>query len=301
MTGSGILQQAIDVKKSSKKAATHFALCNGNKIRYLIDLHGGKRRLSGNIATYSRKLGLLMKMINFLPFGVLEVGKLGYFAEARLHPEIERQKETTRTASWNVIVGTYDEKQKLVLQCFNKSGEAVFVKIGNQITAPEMETEIHFLSEGRLYQNFDLPVLLGSSMMSEINSFNIQITKEFHGEKVEPVLTDDIIKIYKELSTEKKEIKGVVYERSHGDFTPWNLKKRNGRYTLFDWEHTGFRSIGYDLMHYVMTIEIALNGRSLLYAYESGIKKIQRYIPDFKVERDVIIAEYKETIKELKY
>lgn len=301
MADLGILQQAVDIKECSQKTATHFALCNGNRIRYLIALSGGKRRLSRNISTYSNKLELLMKLLNFLPFAVLKLGKLGYFVEAKLHPAIEQQRKTTRTVSWNVIVGTYDEKQKLVIQCFDKTGDAVFMKVGNQATAVEMDTEMRFLSEGRKYKSFDLPVLLGSSLMSESNPFNIQMTKEFRGEKVNPVLTDDIIRMYRELSAEKKKINGVVYERSHGDFTPWNLKKMNGRYTLFDWEHTGFRSFGYDLMHYTMTIEIALNGSSLLKAYEAGIKEIQKYIPDFKVDRNAILAKYREIIKELEY
>lgn len=301
MSDSGILQQAVKIEKVNKERASHFALCNGDQIRYLIAFDGGKKRLSGNIATYSSKLGLLMKLLVYIPFPMLNTMKLGYYVRVTLHPAIEGELQELKPDAWNMIVGTYDEKQKLVLQCFNKTGEAVFVKIGNQATVTEMETEIQFLSEGRAYQNFDLPVLLGSSMMSETAPFNIQITKEFHGEKVEPVLTDDIIRIYKELSTEKRVINGVVCERSHGDFTPWNLKKLNGRYTLFDWEHTGFRSFGYDLMHYMMTIEIALSGQSLSNAYESAVKEIHKHIPDFKVDRDIIIAEYRETIKELEY
>ena len=301
MSDSGILSQAIQIHKTNKKNATHFALSNGNRLRYLIDLSGGKERLSRNISTYSKKLNLLMKLINFIPFSLLKKGKLGYFVNAKLHPVIEECRRSTNKSNWNMIIGTYDEKQKLVLQCFNHTGEAVFVKIGNSATDTEMNTEIRFLSEGRKYKSFDLPVLLGSSLMSESNPFNIQMTKEFRGEKVNPVLTDDIIRMYRELSAEKKKINGVVYERSHGDFTPWNLKKMNGRYTLFDWEHTGFRSFGYDLMHYTMTIEIALNGSSLLKAYEAGIKEIQKYIPDFKVDRNAILAKYREIIKELEY
>lgn len=45
MSNSGILQQAVKIKRVNRKQATHFALCNGDKIRYLIALKGGKKRL----------------------------------------------------------------------------------------------------------------------------------------------------------------------------------------------------------------------------------------------------------------
>lgn len=301
MADSRILQQAINIKICSKKTATHFALCNGDRIRYLIALKGGKKRLSKNISTYSNKLGLLMKLLVFLPYDVLKSAKLGYFVEASLHPVIEQQRKTTGTALWNVIVGTYDEKQKLVLQCFDKAKDAIFIKIGNQSSVVEMNTEIDFLSEDRHYQSFDMPTLLNCCRMSENNPFNIQITKEFCGVKVEPVLTEDIVRIYHELSSEKKQINGTIYERSHGDFTPWNMKKLDGRITLFDWEHCGFRSQGYDLMHYMMSIAIALNGINLEEAYDNGIQEIKKFIPDFRADKVKILEDYKETIRELKY
>ena len=46
---------------------------------------------------------------------------------------------------------------------------------------------------------------------------------EFVGDKVEPILTQEIVEIYEELSKDKKN--GLEF--SHGDFAPWNLK-RNG-------------------------------------------------------------------------
>lgn len=301
MNGSGILRQAIEIKKVHKKNATHFVLCNGDRIRYIIDINDGKRRLSGNISTYSSKLSLLMKMLNLLPLSVFWVGRLGYFANVGLHIAVEQQRKATGTNAWNVIVGTYDEKQKIVLQCFNKIGEATFIKIGNKATKTEMNTEIQFLREGRKYETFDLPVLMGSSLISQTNPFNIQITKEFHGVKAIPILTEEIVKIYEEVSSEKKEVNGMIYERSHGDFTPWNLKKLDGRYTLFDWEYTGFRTHGYDLMHFVMTIEIALNGRNISEAFEKALNEIRCFKPDFEVDRNATIIEYKKVIKELEY
>lgn len=301
MSDSGILQQALKIEKVNRKQATHFALCNGDKIRYLIALDGGKKRLSKNISTYSGKLGLLMRLIESIPFSVLMIGKLGYYVRADLHSAIESQRKKTGTEHWNVIVGTYDEKQKLVMQCFNQNGDAIFIKIGNRATDEEMHKEITFLREGRRYKIFDFPEMLTYCFMDKDNPFNIQVTKEFHGEKVDPTLTKDIVDIYQELSSEKKVMDGITYEKSHGDFTPWNLKKGDSRYVLFDWEHIGFKTPGYDLMHYVMTIEIALNGKSLTEAYDIAVKQVQNFIPDFNVNKNMVLAEYRKTIKELDY
>lgn len=301
MSDSGILWQALKIERVNRKYATHFALCNGDKIRYLIALDGGKKRLSKNISTYSSKLGLLMRLIEFIPFSVMIIVRLGYFVKANLHPVIESQRKNTGTEYWNVIVGTYDEKQKLVLQCFDQGGDSIFIKIGNQATDEEMHNEIAFLGESRHYKTFDLPEMIGHCFIDKEKPFNIQVTREFQGEKVEPILKKDIVKIYQELSSEKNVIDGIIYERSHGDFTPWNLKKGKFVYVLFDWEHTGFRTPGYDLMHYVMTIEIALNGKNLAEAYDIAIKQIQNFIPDFNVDKNMILTEYRKTIKELEY
>ena len=69
-------------------------------------------------------------------------------------------------------------------------------------------------------------------------------------DKVEPELTEDIVRIYEELAGQKKVIDGVECEFSHGDFAPWNIKKNGKQYTVFDWEHCGYRMKGFDLIHY---------------------------------------------------
>ena len=118
MKDSGILQQAVEIEKVKRKQASHFALCNGGRIRYLIAIDGGSKRLSDNISTYSNKLGLLMKLLRYLPFAFLKEIKLGYYVNATLHPAIEEEVQQRHPDAWNMIVGTYDEKQKLVLQCY---------------------------------------------------------------------------------------------------------------------------------------------------------------------------------------
>lgn len=222
MQDSNIVSQVMKIENTNRKLATHFALCSGLHLRYLIDLDGGAKRLSENISTYSKKLSLLMQFINIIPFPILNLMKLGYFVKAELNKEVETCRQNIQKKHWNMIVGTYDEKQKIVLQCFNTSENADFIKIGNAATEKEMNAEISFLQQKRVYSTFDIPQLLGSISRADGATFNIQITKEFVGDKVEPILTQEIVEIYEELSKDKKN--GLEF--SHGDFAPWKLKKK---------------------------------------------------------------------------
>lgn len=296
---SGILEQALKIEKTKKKNASHFVLCNGDKIRYII-APAGKKRLSQNISTYSGKLGLLMKYLNYIPFWMLEKAQLGYFAKIELHSEIEKAFKQTSKSVWNMIVGTYDEKQKLVMQCFgNDTEDAIFIKIGNSATVKEMIAEMDFLGKRGAYRTFEIPELVSAIKAGGGNPFNLQLTREFKGEKVEPVLTEDIVEIYKEISAIKFGEQPAGYEFSHGDFAPWNIKKTGNRYTVFDWEQCGYRMAGYDIMHYVTVIGVALNNLSFEDAYESGIKEIRKYIPEFEIDKEAFLNEFRRLITQL--
>lgn len=293
MSSSGILQQVAKIEKSKKRNATHFALCKGENIRYLIALDGGKKKISLNIATYSSKLSLLMKMLDYLPFQILSYIGMGYFCKVILHEEVLKQFLITKSESWNMIVGTYDEKQKVVLQCFSKKNQlTVFIKVGNTASEGEMITEIEFLSVMHNYQNFAIPEILGYQLRNERCPFNILITKEFFGDKVEPVLTEDIINIYREIAGDTIVINGIEYEFSHGDFAPWNIKKYGDRYTVFDWEHCGMRIRGFDLMHFATIIEIVINGKSLCDAFDIALQKIITLRPNFSINKHNFMEEF---------
>lgn len=300
MSDSGILQQAVKIKRVNRKQATHFALCNSDKIRYLIAMKGGKKRLSDNISTYSGKLGLLMKLLNYLPFAVLKNIKLGYYVRVELSPVIKNEVQRLNSDAWNMIVGTYDEKQKLVLQCYRKDKLlADFIKVGNKATEKEMLAEIEFLNEKHSYQSFEIPVILGSRILNSDCPFNLQITEEFVGDKVEPELTEDIVRIYEELSGQKKVIDGVECEFSHGDFAPWNIKKNGKQYTVFDWEHCGYRMKGFDLMHYATIVEMVIHGKTLEDAFGQGLKNIHIFEPGFSVDKKVFWDEFRRLRKQI--
>ena len=299
MKDSGILQQAVEVEKVKSKQASHFALCNCGRIRYLIAIDGGRKRLSDNISTYSNKLGLLMKLLRYLPFAFLKKIKLGYYVKATLHPAIEEVQQCNPDA-WNMIVGTYDEKQKLVLQCYSRNNPlSTFVKIGNWATEKEMRTEIDFLNTRHNFSSFSIPTILGSKEKSADCPFNILTTKEFVGEKVEPELTADIVRVYKEIAGNKKVVDGVKYEFSHGDFAPWNIKKNGNQYTVFDWEHCGDRIEGFDLMHYATIVEVVARGKTIEEAYLSGLENINVFEPSFTIDRKAFLDEFTRLRKQI--
>lgn len=300
MSDSGILQQAIKIEKVHRMQSSHFVLCNGDKIRYLIAINGGKKRLSSNISTYSSKLGLLMKLLNYLPFAVLKKMKLGDYVKATLHPTIEEEAQKLHPDAWNLIVGTYDEKQKLVMQCYSKNNPlATFIKIGNETTQKEMQAEIDFLKMKHTYRSFTIPVILASKKKSVDCPFNLQITREFVGGKVKPELTIDIVKIYREIAAQTKLIDGVEREFSHGDFAPWNIKKNGNQYIVFDWEHCGYRVKGFDLMHYATIIEMVIHGKSLENAFAEGLKNINKIEPDFIINKEEFLNEFEHLRKQI--
>ncbi|MCD8096233.1 MAG: hypothetical protein LUE12_08925 [Ruminococcus sp.] len=291
---SGILDQALKIEKTKKKDASHFVLCNGDKIRYII-APAGKKRLSQNVSTYSGKLGLLMKYLNYIPSWMLEKAGMGYFAKIELHPEIEKAFKQTGKITWNMIVGTYDEKQKLVMQCFgNDEDDAVFIKIGNSATEKEMSAEMNFLGKPESYRTFEIPQLITAIKADDSNLFNLQLMREFKGEKVEPVLTEDIVEIYKEISAIKHEdvVTPKGYAFSHGDFAPWNIKRTGNSYTVFDWEQCGYRTVGFDLLHYMFSVNIRLRGMDRDIAYKTAIEEIHKYISGFEIPREDFLKEY---------
>ena len=291
---SGILVQALKIEKTKKNDSSHFVLCNGDKIRYII-APNGKKRLSKNISTYSGKLGLLMKYLNCIPFWMLVKAGIGYFAKIDLHPEIEKAFKQTGKSAWNMIIGTYDEKQKLVIQCFeNDADDAVFIKIGNSATEKEMAAEMGFLRMAEVYRTFEIPQIIAAIKADDGNPFNLQLTRDFKGEKVEPVLTEDIVDIYKEISAIKHEDDAIPngYAFSHGDFAPWNIKKTGNGYTVFDWEHCGIRLSGFDLMHYVVVSAIMINGIQEHDAFKQGLETIRNYINDYDLDEQDFFAEY---------
>lgn len=298
--GSGILREAIKITSCPKSEATHFAICHGCNIKFLVRLRHGIPHLKKTVAAYNKKLAILLRFLPFIPASILRIAGLGYFARISLHSSL---KEILHPPTdWNILVGTYDSAQKLVFQYFpQQSKSCLFVKVGNHGSANQMEQEIRFLKRAGEYKSFNLPNLRHSELISEGAPFNIQVTDEIEGEKIPPVLNKEIYQIAKEIAGEPTLIDGIPYTFSHGDFAPWNIRKKGSSYTVFDWEHCGMRPMGYDAAYFIIMSEIALNKRSFANAFEIASRQLQQFEPDLKLNRELIFQEFARTTKALSY
>ncbi len=296
--GSGILREAIKITSCPKSEATHFAICHGSNIKFLVRLRHGIPHLKKTVAAYNKKLAILLRFLPFIPASILRIAGLGYFARISLHSSL---KEILHPPTdWNILVGTYDSAQKLVFQYFpQQSKSCLFVKVGNHGSANQMEQEIRFLKRAGEYKSFNLPNLRHSELISEGAPFNIQVTDEIEGEKIPPVLNKEIYQIAKEIAGEPTLIDGIPHTFSHGDFAPWNIRKKGSSYTVFDWEHCGMRPEGYDLIYFGLMVEIALNHRNLDEAYELSVIHVRRYQPTLSLNKELILALFKKTTKTL--
>ena len=296
--GSGILREAIKIMTCPRSEATHFAICHGSHIKFLVQLKSGVSFLQRAAAPYNKKLLLLLRLFPYIPKYVLQAAGLGYFTRISLHPEV--QSVLPQTCECNILVGTYDSAQKLVFQCFtNKNTTCTFIKVGNHGSAEQMENEIQFLKESKPYQSFQIPHLDDYALISEGATFNIQVTDEFQGNKVPPILNAEIYQIAREIAGESTIIDGIPHAFSHGDFAPWNIRKSTAGYTVFDWEHCKLRPEGYDIAYFVIVSEIALHRRKFDDAFCIAIEQIRQFDSDFQIDKQLLRQEFEKSVKNL--
>lgn len=296
-TTSGIMEEAMQLRRCPAARATHFVLCKGSKLRYLIELRRGHIPLRRAIASYGGKLGLLVRLLRFIPYRLLSKTGLGYFAEVQLHPAVEEM--VPRGFTWNVLIGTYSNRQKLVFQCFgeNLSAPSAYIKVGNSRSEVQMQTEISFLRAPHNFRLISLPKLLGARLRDEKCPFNIMVTEEFTGEKVAAKLTPEIYALYQELSAEPRIIEGREMVRSHGDFAPWNIRRQGKHFMLFDWEFCGWRPRGYDIVHFLTIIGMNLQGKNFSDAFDAALAQVQTYEPDIRLDKESFYREYAELMQ----
>lgn len=282
---SPILSQVAEIEPCAPSCATHFALCNGRRLRYLISTDGGCRPLVRSVASYGGKLALLLRLLPLLPFRMLAAAHLGFFAKVRLHAAV--RDVLPQGLLWNMLVGTYDAKQKIVVQAFPAGGgDCHFVKIGGEATEAQMTAEMHFLQERpSRFHRVQLPELLAVFYRAEGAPFNIQITREFRGSKVPLLLTEYIVALYREIAGEPQLIDGMLCEFSHGDFVPWNLRRTDKGYIVFDWEHCGMKPCGYDLVYFGVVMRLACRAMTFDNAFDAALADIRRFIPTFTMEK----------------
>jgi hypothetical protein len=280
MIRSKIVDNVIPYRKSKRKAASHFLLCYGGKMKYFISMNNGKKRLVANKANYSILANFLFTIINFMPFWFLKILKLGNYVKASLNNEIDEFLKSNNLSlyNWNVLIGAYDNKQKVVIQLWKKDENSIYCKVGDISSYNELLSEIEFIKNETGLYSFFIPQLIGYQVIDSSHFYNILLTKEIRGRKVNPCLTEGIFHIFKEIADSKgiKIINGIPYAFSHGDFTPWNMKKYKNKYFIYDWEHCGFRFYGFDLIYYLYQIERLLHKKTKDKALDIAIKKSHR-------------------------
>lgn len=276
-----------------KKDGNYLAIYNDGKLRYLINIEKGisflsKQKLSSNIAAYSSKLSLLMKLLRWIPTKLLVICGIGKKVSLEIDCEIEKaihiiSKENYNCSKvyYNIIVGSYVEKQKMVLQCFSSeaSKPTIYLKIGDIHSEKELIAETEYLEKPIVTDTFISPELCYRSVQ-EGNRYNIQGTKEFVGETVLPEINAEIYSLYKTIIQSQPEMlddEGNKVYFSHGDFVPWNIKKNNASYIVFDWEYCGFRFYGFDLIHFAWQIENKLNKKDVHQAFVAAITECKKW------------------------
>lgn len=286
-------ETAVKCRPVKQSKSTHLAIVNTGNIRYLISNKKGlrnrsRRVLASNISSYSKKLGMLMHMLEFVPDCALKFAHLGRSISVELPKEIFSVMREVLENRWpskdwgyNIIVGSYVEKQKIVIQCFTSDDAdvAVYFKICSDNARVEIENETNYLKapiQSKLFQN---PKLCYSSLQKDGAKYNIQVTEEFSGSKVTPELTQEIYQLFKEIASfqmyEAEDGRKIAF--SHGDFVPWNLKHTEKGYIIFDWEYCGMRFYGFDLIHYLWQIHNKLMGQTEKEAIRESIKIAKQY------------------------
>jgi thiamine kinase-like enzyme len=267
-----------------------------------------KTKIAKNISSYSLKLKLLTICLPFIPFKLLSFLRIGYFVDLQLDNQLQTEIDNLNDrlfsnvkTTWNIIVGSYVHQQKIVIQLFtlHKDSKTIYIKIGDHNSEHEMLAELNYLENPINSTTFINPSLLFSKRITEGNKYNIQATQEFRGVKIDSTLTDEIYKIFKEIACCKKIqfIDGFPYYFSHGDFTPWNMKKVQEKIIVFDWEYCAMRFYGYDLIHFQYQIEIYLNNQKKETAINRAIEVAQRFDDKLKnIEVDVLKMLYLNTL-----
>ncbi|MBQ4636999.1 MAG: phosphotransferase [Akkermansia sp.] len=298
LLGSGIVQEAISIHKCSAAQATHFVLCNHNKIKFIINLSDGLIRIRSNSAVYNYKLAILLRSIPFIRYKTLALFKIGYFAKIELNSKIAQYIPENNL--WNIFVGTYDDVQKIVIQCYSQNNSpCTFIKVGNASSLDQMQREIKFLRERHTYTNLNLPTYISSSLISEESPFNILITKEIQAAPIQSRFTKELFQITREIAQTSSITKDSKKEFTHGDFAPWNIRKNADGYTIFDWEHCGMRPVGYDAVYFIMMTEIALKHSDFDTAFNKACEQIYQLDKTLKINKQEIYNEFTKTTKEL--
>ncbi len=301
-----LVDDIIRKNRCKKRDATHFVIEKSGQARFFVSLsRNGKRNLAKHATGFSIGLRILLRMLPWIPLNLLLLIKLGYYCRLSLSIPISCFINSTLDVKvlgleneYNVLVGTYTPKQKLVLQCSNNDVNLYF-KIGNMNSNSEILSEIEFLKKKTSFKSFAIPKFVSANRINQFIPYNILVTEEFSGKIIEAELNINIVRIAQEISKESIEVDGESLYFSHGDFAPWNIRQLEGDYIVFDWEYCGFRFYGYDLIHFLYQINNKLKDMKPQEALSEAISHIIDLKIDLKSENSFTL--YKKYIEYSKY
>lgn len=294
------LLNLLDVQQVyTETDASHIAVLKNGNIKYLLDIRDNSNKILANsIESYTLKHKLLKHSILLCPNKILTKNKNFIYVSVTPKEELslflDKYYYCKNAALYNInyLIGTPGPKQKIVIQ-LNKGNNIEYMKLGNTNTLDLMENEFKTINDISVIQKqFEIPIALGKD---KINDKFAIIYKDFHGKKVKPEINENIYKLYKNISDlkVKKASNGLLYEFSHGDFAPWNIKKIDNKYLVYDWEYAGYRFIGYDLIHFIFQIETLLNKKSEEDAIKIALSYSYNKIERFKaINLDIITSLY---------
>lgn len=271
----------VDLKNKSK---THFAIFNGKQIKYLIDVNDKNyyNNLIKNQSSYSINHSIFKYLIKVLPNSLSILLprvkgcnlKINTALRSCLHNNIK-----DKVIGYNYIIGTEGKHQKIVVQavCEDKN---IYVKIGNN------NTKELIINESRVYKvlnNLDLCFITPKLLFEySKNGININALTEVKGSEVTTQFNKDILRLYQEIANIKYDLnqnnENIELEFSHGDFAPWNIKKYNDEFIVYDWEYAKMRFKGYDVIHYIFQVEYLLNKLTIEEALDKAITNAKKYV-----------------------
>lgn len=273
----------IDVELKSK-SKTHFAIFNGKQIKYLIDVNDKNyyNNLIKNQSSYSINHRIFKYLIKLLPniLSILPSKVKG--CNVKINKDLKsclNNNINDKVIGYNYIIGTEGKHQKIVVQavCEDKN---IYIKMGNN------NTKELIINESKVYKilnNLDLCFITPTLLFEHSeNGININALSEVKGNEVTTQFNEDILRLYKEISNikydlnQKNEI--IELEFSHGDFAPWNIKKYNDKFIVYDWEYAKMRFKGYDVIHYIFQVQYLLNKLPMEEALDKAITNAKKYV-----------------------
>ncbi len=143
-----VLNEYVSLDIVERMKATHFAFCYRSKVLYLIDLEFGYKLINKSAVAYSFRKLVFLAFLKLVPFWLFKVIKMGCYVKADLDSRIQEEVESLDGDYWNLFVGSYDAKQKMVFQVYNRENKTTsYIKVGVASSDREMLSEIDFFDK----------------------------------------------------------------------------------------------------------------------------------------------------------